>query len=41
MLDSLRQPLEDRTVTVSRAQGSVTFPANFMLAAAMNPWACS
>ncbi|MFW6125940.1 MAG: YifB family Mg chelatase-like AAA ATPase, partial [Chloroflexota bacterium] len=40
MLDALRQPLEDRTVTVSRAQGSVTFPANFMLAAAMNPCPC-
>ena len=30
-LDVLRQPLEDKVVTISRAQGSVTFPANFML----------
>ena len=30
-LEVLRQPLEDRTVTISRAQGSLTFPANFML----------
>ncbi len=36
-LEALRQPMEDRTVTVSRAQGNVTFPANFMLIAAMNP----
>jgi magnesium chelatase family protein len=39
-LESLRQPIEDRTVTVSRVQGSVTFPASFMLAAAMNPCPC-
>ncbi|TMB97461.1 MAG: ATP-binding protein [Chloroflexi bacterium] len=38
VLESIRQPLEDRKVTVSRAQGNVTFPANFMLMAAMNPW---
>lgn len=39
-LESLRQPMEDKTVTVSRVRGSVTFPANFMLAAAMNPCPC-
>ncbi len=40
VLESIRQPLEDRVVTVSRAQGNVTFPANFMLIAAMNPCSC-
>jgi magnesium chelatase family protein len=40
VLESIRQPLEDRSVTVSRAQGNVTFPANFMLIAAMNPCPC-
>ena len=37
VLESIRQPMEDGIVTVSRAQGTVTFPANFMLVAAMNP----
>jgi magnesium chelatase family protein len=39
-LETLRQPLEDRIVTISRAQGSLTFPANFVLIAAMNPCPC-
>jgi magnesium chelatase family protein len=39
-LDVLRQPLEDRIVTLSRAVGSVTYPANFMLIAAQNPCPC-
>lgn len=36
-LEALRQPLEDRTVTVSRAKASITFPADCMIVAAMNP----
>lgn len=36
-IDALREPLENRTVTVSRAKGSITFPANFILVAALNP----
>lgn len=39
-LETLRQPLEDKVVTISRASGSLTFPAAFQAIAAMNPCPC-
>ncbi|MBK8147729.1 MAG: YifB family Mg chelatase-like AAA ATPase [Acidobacteria bacterium] len=40
VLEVLRQPMEDKQVTISRASTSLTFPSNFMLVASMNPCPC-
>lgn len=40
MLENLRQPLEDGTITISRAQGTIAFPARFTLVASQNPCPC-
>ena len=40
ILETLRQPLEDKVITVARASKTVTYPANFMLIASMNPCPC-
>jgi magnesium chelatase family protein len=40
VLEVIRQPMEDKVVTISRAKGSLTFSANFQLIAAMNPCPC-
>lgn len=40
VIESLRQPLEDHTITLNRSGGSTTYPANFILVATMNPCPC-
>ena len=40
VVQALREPLEDKVVSISRAKGSAIFPANFMLIAALNPCPC-
>ena len=40
LLEMLRQPMEDKQLTIARGAGSLTFPSNFMLIGAMNPCPC-